>query len=70
MPLSLVRSGETVAVSSVRGDEGIRRHLKSLGFVSGSQVHVVTAGGSNIIVNVKGTRLGLDSRVAQHVMTT
>ncbi len=68
MPLALARAGETVTVQRVRGDESLKHHLANLGFVEGSQVHVVANAGSNIIVMVKGARLGLDAKVAQHVM--
>ncbi len=69
MPLSLVHSGETVTVSRVRGNENIKHHLENLGFVEGSEVHVVSSSGSNIIVIIKGARFGLDAKVASHVMT-
>ena len=69
MPLSLVRAGETVTVARVRGNQDMKRHLQDLGFVEGSQVHVVTSSGSNVIVMVKGARFGLDVKVAQYVMT-
>lgn len=68
MPLSLVRAGDTVAVARVRGGEEMRRHLVNLGFVEGSEVHVVSSSGGNIIVTIKGARFGLDAKVAQHVM--
>ena len=54
MPLSLVRAGETVTVARVRGNEDMKHHLGNLGFVEGSEVHVVSASGGNIIVTVKG----------------
>lgn len=69
MPLSLVRSGQTVTVARVRGTEHVKHHLETLGFVEGSEVHVVSASGSNIIVTIKGARFGLDAKVAAHVMT-
>lgn len=69
MPLSLRHAGETVAVTRVHGDEDLKHHLANIGFVEGSQVHVVSASASNIIVVVKGARFGLDAKVAQHVMT-
>ena len=68
MPLSLAHSGDTVTVTRVRGGESIKHHLENLGFVEGSEVHVVAASGSNIIVTIKGARFGLDSKVASHVM--
>lgn len=69
MPLSMRRAGETVTVTRVRGDEALKRHLSNIGFVDGSEVHVVSASGANIIVLVKGARFGLDAKVAQRVMT-
>ncbi|WP_289545023.1 FeoA family protein [Enorma phocaeensis] len=69
MPLSLAHSGDTVTVTRVRGGEDLKHHLENLGFVEGSEVHVVASSGSNIIVTIKGARFGLDSKVASHVMT-
>ena len=69
MPLSMVKAGETVRVARVKGDEGMKHHLKDLGFVEGNEVHVVSTSGSNSIVPVLGARFGLDSKIAQRVMT-
>lgn len=69
MPLSMVKAGETVHVSRVKGNEDMKHHLNDLGFVEGSEVHVVSSSGANLIVTVLGARFGLDTKVAQHVMT-
>ena len=53
MPLSMVKAGETVHVSRVKG----------------SEVHVVSSSGANIIVTVLGARFGIDTKVAMHIMT-
>ena len=68
MPLSLARSGATVTVARVKGSGEVKRHLETLGFVAGSEVHVVATGGGNIIVVVKGARFGLDAKVATNVL--
>lgn len=68
LPLSLVRAGETVTVRRVRGNEDMRRHLQEIGFVDGAEVHVFSSSGANIIVLVKGSRFGLDAKVAQYIM--
>ena len=59
MPLSMVKAGETVRVSRVKGNEDMKHHLKDLGFVEGSEVHVVSSSGANIIVTVLGARFGI-----------
>ena len=69
MPLSMVKAGETVRVSRVKGNEDMKHHLKDLGFVEGSEIHVVSSSGANIIVTVLGARFGIDSKVAMHIMT-
>ena len=69
MPLSLVKAGETVKVSRVKGGDDMKRHLNDIGFVEGNEIHVVSASGANIIVTILGARVGLDTKVAQHVMT-
>lgn len=69
MPLSLVKAGETVKVSRVKGGDDMKRHLNDIGFVEGNEIHVVSSSGANIIVTILGARFGLDTEVAQHVMT-
>lgn len=51
MPLSMVKAGETVRVSRVKGNEDMKHHLKDLGFVEGNEIHVVSSSGANIIVS-------------------
>lgn len=68
LPLSLVREGETVTVCRIRGNEDMKRHMQEIGFVDGSEVHVVSSSGSNIIVLIKGARFGIDAKVAQHIL--
>ncbi len=69
MPLSMVKAGETVRVSRVKGNEDMKHHLNDLGFVEGNEIHVVSSSGANLIVTILGSRFGLDTKVAQHVMT-
>lgn len=69
MPLSMVKAGETVRVSRVKGNEDMKHRLKDLGFVEGNEIHVVSSSGANIIVTVLGARFGIDSKVAMHIMT-
>lgn len=69
MPLSLVKVGETVKVSRVKGGDDMKRHLNDIGFAEGNEIHVVSSSGANIIVTILGARFGLDTKVAQRVMT-
>ena len=46
----------------------IRHFLKSLGFVEGGEVTVVSEMGGNLIVNVKDTRIALSKSMAGRIM--
>ena len=46
----------------------MRRHLAELGLVVGEQVQVVNQLGGNIILQVKDSRIALDSGLAQRIM--
>ena len=67
MPLSMVHGNSTVVVTSLHGGDEMKRHLESLGFVVGAEVKVVTQAAGQVIVTVKGARLGLNSDTARRV---
>ena len=67
MPLSMCKA-ETVHVVRVKGAESMKRHLGNLGFVEGAEVRVVNQTAGDIILTVKGARLGLDAKSAMRVM--
>lgn len=69
LPLNLVHEGETVHILKLRGDKAMRQHLIELGFVEGTQIKVITHAASGVIVNIKGTNLGIDSNMARRITT-
>ena len=69
MPLSMVHAGETVRVCCVKGDDEFARHLATLGFVPGAGVTVVSRAAGDVIVEVKGARLGINRQTAAKVIT-
>ncbi len=70
LPLAMASEGETVKVSRVKGDQELKQHLSELGFVEGADVKVVTRSKGDVIVTVKGARLGLNRLMANHVMVS
>lgn len=68
MPLSLVSSGESAMVRRVGGTPKVRSHLEDLGFVSGSDVSVVSSLSGNLIVSVKGVRVAIGRDMASKIM--
>ena len=51
-PLAMAKTGDLVMVAKIGGPVEVRKHLEDLGFVPGSRVDIIAAGGGgNIIVN-------------------
>lgn len=54
-------------VRDLRGNAETRHHLESLGFVQGASVRVVSSMGGNLIVDVKGSRIGIGKALAMKI---
>ena len=68
MPLTMAGAGETAIIQRVGGNEEVRRHLENLGFVTGSEVTVVSIVSGNVIVNVKESRVAISKEMANKIM--
>ena len=70
-PLAMVKAGDLVMVAKIGGPVEVRKHLEDLGFVPGSRVDIIAAGGDgNIIVNQKGARLAITEEMARRIMVS
>ena len=68
MPLTMAKTGETVMIRKISGNDEVRQHLEELGFVVDSDVTVVSEIGGNLIVQVKDSRVALDKTMANRIM--
>ena len=68
MPLTMAGIGEVNTILKIGGNEETRRFLANLGFVTGTEISVVSAIGGNVIVNVKDARVAGNSDMAKHIM--
>lgn len=68
MPLTMAGIGETNTISRIGGNEETRRFLANLGFVTGTEVVVLSKIGGNVIVNVKDSRVAVNEDMARHIM--
>ena len=68
MPLTMAGAGETAVIRRVGGNEEVKRHLEILGFVTGSEVTVVSVVSGNVIVNVKDSRVAISKEMANKIM--
>lgn len=68
MPLTMAKPGERNAIKKVGGNPEIRQFLENLGFVAGGLVSVISKTGGNMIVEVKGARVAVNSDMAAKIM--
>lgn len=68
MPLTMAGIGEVNTIRRIGGNEETRRFLENLGFVSGTEVTVLSAIGGNVIVNIKDSRVAINADMARHIM--
>ncbi len=69
LPLAMVGEGDTATVELVKGDAELKQHLAELGFVAGADVRVISRAGGDVVVDVKGARLGLNRMMAMRITT-
>ena len=68
MPLTMARPGESNLIQKVGGKPETRQFLENLGFVAGSRVSVISRTGGNVIVEVNGARVAVNSDMAAKIM--
>ena len=68
MPLTMAKAGETVTIRKITGRDEVRQHLAELGFVVDTSVTVVSELAGNLILQVKDSRIALDTTMAMRVM--
>ena len=67
MPLTLADIGVEYIVRRIGGRQEVRQHLENLGFVPGATVILVSRTMGNVIVNVKESRIAINSDMAQKI---
>ena len=68
MPLTMANIGEPVVIRRITGRDQVRRHLAELGFVADRTVTVLNRLAGNLILQVKDSRVALDSTLASRIM--
>jgi len=68
MPLTMVNPEEKQVIRKVGGKEEVRKFLEGMGFVTGSEVTVLSKAMGNVIVSVKGARVAIGKEMANKIM--
>ena len=70
LPLTFATTGEENIIHKIGGNDELKKHLESLGFVAGSRVRVISSLGKNIIVSVKDSRVAISRDAASKIMVS
>ncbi|MBP5159060.1 MAG: ferrous iron transport protein A [Lachnospiraceae bacterium] len=68
VPLPMADIGNENIIRKVGGSPEVKKHLEDLGFVPGAIVRLVNVIGDNVIVNVKESRIAINSDMARRIM--
>ena len=68
MPLILGDAGSEYEIKKIGGNDEMRTHLSSMGFVPGAKVTLVSSNNGSVIVNVKNVRVGISDILARRIM--
>lgn len=67
LPLSRGENGKTYQVVKIAGRDETIKHINNLGLIVDTEVVLVSTVSGNIILNVKGARIGLGKELADKV---
>jgi ferrous iron transport protein A len=69
VPLSLANAGKLLTVTGINAGFGLQRRLADMGLTIGANVMVVNSCHPGpLLINIRGSRLGLGFGVAQKIM--
>lgn len=65
MPLATAPNGETMTVVKVEADTKTKRHLQSLGIMTGAEVVPLSYTDGNMIIKIHDSRIALNRETAE-----
>lgn len=68
MPLVIAPLNTLLTIVKINTDEKTKKHLASLGVVINGKVTVISSNAGNLIIEVKGVRLAINSDTATKIL--
>ncbi len=68
MPLAMMKEGDRVRITDIRGADAVKKHLGSLGFIPGAIVTVVQIADGNMIMGLSDSRIAVNRETAMRIM--
>lgn len=70
IPITMAKKGELQTIQKINGKDETRQFLHNLGFIVGSNICIISKLGENVILNVKDSRIALDSTMANKILVS
>ena len=67
MPLSLAEANVELTIKRITGNDKIRQHLQSIGFIEGEPIMVINTINENVIVKLRGISMALTHDMAKRI---
>ena len=67
MPLYMASNGQDVVITRITGTDKMKKHLENLGFVIGTELHIVNKADGNVIVKVKGVSVAISHELSKRI---
>ncbi|MCR8968503.1 ferrous iron transport protein A [Facklamia sp. 7083-14-GEN3] len=67
LTLNYLRKGESAKILHVYAEADQKKHLTNLGFVAGASITILSTQEDEMIINLKGTRLGVSKEFTKRV---
>ncbi|MBQ4200522.1 MAG: ferrous iron transport protein A [Kiritimatiellae bacterium] len=68
MPITLMTIGSRHRVKAVKGNDAVKKHLASMGFVEGAEVTVISETAGSYILGICDSRVAVDSGLAMRIL--
>ena len=68
MILTIAPLGVSLKIIKIRGKDAQQKQLANLGFVVDAEISIITELQGNLIINVKGCRVGIGKELSNRIM--
>ncbi len=66
-PLSFMHIGEPGTIVRISGRDEVKKYLAGLGFIPGTEITVINSINGNVIIDIRGSRVAIDSGMASKI---
>lgn len=70
LPLSFLTAGQQAFIKEIKGNDRQKHYLKTLGFVSGAKITLISKASRNYIVKIGESRIAVDPVLVGRILIT